>query len=106
MKFARAKGLSNRRVIFGQVLKNILIPVITVIGLELGNLIAFSVVTETVFAWPGMGKLIIDSIQLLDRPIIVAYLMIIVFMFVTINLVVDILYSVLDPRVRLQDIKA
>jgi peptide/nickel transport system permease protein len=69
-------------------------------------LIAFSVVTETVFAWPGMGKLIIDSILQLDRPIIVAYLMIIVFMFVTINLVVDILYSVLDPRVRLQDIKA
>ena len=106
VKFARAKGLSNRRVIFVHVLKNILIPVITVIGLELGNLIAFSIVTETVFAWPGMGKLIIDSIQLLDRPIIVAYLMIIVFMFVTINLVVDILYSVLDPRVRLQDIKA
>ena len=106
VKFARAKGLSNRRVIFVHVLKNILIPVVTVIGLELGNLIAFSVVTETVFAWPGMGKLIIDSIQLLDRPIIVAYLMIIVFMFVTINLVVDILYSVLDPRVRLQDIKA
>ena len=106
VKFARAKGLSNRRIIFVHVLKNILIPVITVVGLELGNLIAFSVVTETVFAWPGMGKLIIDSIQLLDRPIIVAYLMIIVFMFVTINLVVDILYSVLDPRVRLQDIKA
>ena len=106
VKFAKAKGLSNRRVIFVHVLKNILIPVITVVGLELGNLIAFSVVTETVFAWPGMGKLIIDSIQLLDRPIIVAYLMIIVFMFVTINLVVDILYSVLDPRVRLQDIKA
>ncbi len=106
VKFARAKGLSNRRVIFVHVLKNILIPVVTVVGLELGNLIAFSVVTETVFAWPGMGKLIIDSIQLLDRPIIVAYLMIIVFMFVTINLVVDILYSVLDPRVRLQDVKA
>jgi len=106
VKFARAKGLSNKRVIFVHVLKNILIPVVTVVGLELGNLIAFSVVTETVFAWPGMGKLIIDSIQLLDRPIIVAYLMIIVFMFVTINLVVDILYSVLDPRVRLQDIKA
>ena len=106
IKFARAKGLSSRRVIFVHVLKNILIPVVTVVGLELGNLIAFSVVTETVFAWPGMGKLIIDSIQLLDRPIIVAYLMIIVFMFVTINLVVDILYSVLDPRVRLQDIKA
>jgi peptide/nickel transport system permease protein len=106
VKFARAKGLSTRRVILVHVLKNILIPVITVIGLELGNLIAFSVVTETVFAWPGMGKLIIDSILLLDRPIIVAYLMIIVFMFVTINLVVDILYSVLDPRVRLQDVKA
>ena len=106
VKFARAKGLSTRRVILVHVLKNILIPVITVVGLELGNLIAFSVVTETVFAWPGMGKLIIDSIQLLDRPIIVAYLIIIVFMFVTINLVVDILYSVLDPRVRLQDVKA
>ncbi len=106
VKFARAKGLSSRRVILVHVLKNILIPVVTVIGLELGNLIAFSVVTETVFAWPGMGKLIIDSIQMLDRPIIVAYLMIIVFMFVTINLVVDILYSVLDPRVRLQDVKA
>lgn len=106
VKFARAKGLSTRRVILVHILKNILIPVVTVVGLELGNLIAFSVVTETVFAWPGMGKLIIDSIQLLDRPIIVAYLMIIVFMFVTINLVVDILYSVLDPRVRLQDVKA
>ena len=106
VKFARAKGLSTRRVILVHVLKNILIPVVTVVGLELGNLIAFSVVTETVFAWPGMGKLIIDSILLLDRPIIVAYLIIIVFMFVTINLVVDILYSVLDPRVRLQDVKA
>ncbi len=106
VKFARAKGLSTRRVILVHVLKNILIPVVTVVGLELGNLIAFSVVTETVFAWPGMGKLIIDSIQLLDGPIIVAYLMIIVFMFVTINLVVDIFYSVLDPRVRLQDVKA
>jgi peptide/nickel transport system permease protein len=86
-------------------LKNILIPVVTVLGLELGGLIAFSVVTETVFAWPGMGKLIIDSIHLLDRPVVVAYLMIIVLMFVTINLVVDILYSILDPRVRLQDLK-
>jgi peptide/nickel transport system permease protein len=106
VKFARAKGLSTRRVILVHILKNILIPVVTVVGLELGNLIAVSVVTETVFAWPGMGKLIIDSILQLDRPIIVAYLMIIVFMFVTINLVVDILYSVLDPRVRLQDVKA
>ena len=105
VKFARAKGLSTRRVVLVHVLKNILIPVVTVIGLELGNLIAFSVVTETVFAWPGMGKLMIDSIELLDRPIIVAYLLITVVMFVTINLVVDILYSVLDPRVRLQDVK-
>jgi peptide/nickel transport system permease protein len=106
VKFARAKGISPRRVVLVHILKNILIPVITVIGLELGNLIAFSVVTETVFAWPGMGKLIIDSILLLDRPIMVAYLLITVIMFVTINLVVDILYSVLDPRVRLQDVKA
>ncbi|MFQ5828417.1 MAG: ABC transporter permease [Candidatus Methylomirabilia bacterium] len=105
VKFAWAKGLSPQRVVRVHILKNILIPVVTVIGLELGSLIAFSVVTETVFAWPGMGKLIIDSIQQLDRPIIVAYLMIIVFMFVTINLVVDVLYSVLDPRVRLQDVK-
>ena len=106
IKFARAKGLSNARVILVHLLKNILIPVVTVVGLEFGNLIAFSVVTETVFAWPGMGKLIIDSIQNLDRPVVVAYLMIIVLMFVIINLVVDILYSLLDPRVRLQDIKA
>ena len=106
VKFARAKGLSAPRVVMVHILKNILIPVVTILGLEFGNLIAFSIVTETVFAWPGMGKLIIDSIQVLDRPIIVAYLLIIVFMFIAINLVVDILYSVLDPRVRLQDVKA
>jgi peptide/nickel transport system permease protein len=105
IKFARAKGLRHSRIIMVHVLKNILIPVITVLGLEFGSLIAFSVVTETVFAWPGMGKLIIDSINLLDRPVVVAYLMIIVFMFIFINLVVDVLYSVLDPRVRLQDVK-
>ena len=87
-------------------MKNIMIPVVTVLGLEFGGLIAFSVVTETVFAWPGMGKLIIESIQNLDRPIIVAYLMIIVLVFVVINLVVDILYSILDPRVRLQDVSS
>ena len=106
VKFARAKGLSPRRVIFVHVLKNIMIPLVTIIGLELGSVIAFAVVTETVFAWPGMGKLIIDSIFVLDRPVIVAYLIIIVMMFITINLVVDILYSILDPRVRLADIKA
>lgn len=106
VKFARAKGLSPRRVVLVHVLKNILIPVVTVLGLELGSVIAFAVVTETVFAWPGMGKLIIDSIALLDRPVIVAYLLITALMFVVINLVVDLLYSVLDPRVRLQDVKA
>ncbi len=106
IKFARAKGLSTKRVIFVHLMKNIMIPVVTVLGLEFGGLIAFSVVTETVFAWPGMGKLIIDSIQGLDRPVIVAYLMIIVLVFVIINLVVDVLYSILDPRVRLQDVKA
>src|SRR6478736_6453015 len=102
VKFARAKGLTPSRVIFVHVLKNIMIPVVTVVGLELGSTIAFAVVTESVFAWPGMGKLIIDSINVLDRPIIVAYLMMIVLLFVTINLVVDILYTVLDPRVRLE----
>ena len=105
IKFARAKGLGPTRVIFVHLMKNIMIPVVTVLGLEFGGLIAFSVVTETVFAWPGMGKLIIDSIQSLDRPIIVAYLMIIVLVFVIINLVVDVLYSILDPRVRLQDVE-
>jgi peptide/nickel transport system permease protein len=102
VKFARAKGLSPFRVTFVHVFKNIMIPVVTVVGLELGGTIAFSVVTESVFAWPGMGKLIIDSINVLDRPVIVAYLMMIVLMFIIINLAVDILYTVLDPRVRLE----
>jgi peptide/nickel transport system permease protein len=106
VKFARAKGLSPARVVLVHVLKNILVPVVTVLGLELGGLIAFSVVTETVFAWPGMGKLLIDSIQRLDRPVIVAYLVITVLMFVLINLIVDVLYSMLDPRVRLKEAKA
>ena len=106
IKFARAKGLSSSRVVLVHIMKNIMIPVVTVLGLELGGVIAFAVVTETVFAWPGMGKLLIDSIQLLDRPIIVAYLMITVLMFVVINLVVDIIYSLLDPRVRLKDVKS
>ncbi len=103
IKFARAKGLSTSRIVGLHLLKNILIPVVTVLGLEFGSLIAFSVVTETIFAWPGMGKLLIEAIQTLDRPIIVAYLMMIVVVFIVINLVVDILYSVLDPRVRLRD---
>lgn len=106
VKFAHAKGLSDGRVLFVHVLKNILIPLVTVLGLELANIIAFAVVTETIFAWPGMGKLLIDSIELVDRPVIVAFLMIVVFMFIVINLVVDIIYSVLDPRVRLRGIRA
>jgi peptide/nickel transport system permease protein len=102
VKFARAKGLAPSRVIGVHVLKNIMIPVVTVVGLQFGSTIAFSVVTETVFAWPGMGKLIIDSINVLDRPVIVAYLMMVVLLFITANLIVDILYTVLDPRVRLE----
>ena len=97
VKFARAKGLSNRRVIGVHVLRNILIPIVTVIGLQFGSLIAFAIVTESVFAWPGMGKLLIDSINLLDRPVIVSYLLVIVTLFI--------LYSALDPRVRLSESK-
>src|SRR5215831_8376232 len=105
VKFARAKGLTHARVIGVHVLRNILIPIVTVTGLEFGSVIAFAIVTETVFAWPGMGKLLIDSINLLDRPIVVAYLLVTVFMFVLINLAVDVLYSGLDPRVRLAESK-
>jgi peptide/nickel transport system permease protein len=103
IKFARAKGLPARRVIGVHLLKNILIPLVTVIGLELGSVIAYAIVTESIFAWPGMGKLVIDSIFQLDRPVVVAYLLVVVFMFIVINLVVDVLYSVLDPRVRLAE---
>ncbi|WP_422365685.1 ABC transporter permease [Pelagibius sp.] len=106
VKFARAKGLSERRIVLVHIAKNIMIPVVTILGLELGSMIAFAVVTETVFAWPGMGKLLIDSIQALDRPVVVAYLMLTVFMFIVINLVVDMLYCLLDPRVRLSEAKA
>jgi len=100
VKFARAKGLRESRVIYVHVLKNILIPIVTVVGMEFGSLIAFATVTETIFAWPGVGKLIIDSIMKLDRPVVVAYLLIVVTMFIVLNLLVDIIYSVLDPRVR------
>jgi peptide/nickel transport system permease protein len=101
VKFARAKGLAPGRVIGVHILKNILIPIVTVIGLELGSVIAGAIVTETIFAWPGTGKLLIDSINQLDRPVIVAYLLVIVSIFIAINFVVDVLYSLLDPRVRL-----
>lgn len=105
IRFARAKGLSPSRIVGVHVLKNIMIPILTVLGLELGSMIAFAVVTETVFAYPGMGKLLIDSINRLDRPIIVAYLMLTVVIFVVINLVVDVLYAAIDPRVRLSEAK-
>ena len=101
VKFARAKGLTSKRVVGVHVLKNILIPIVTVIGLELGSVIAFAIITETIFAWPGSGKLLIDSINQLDRPVIVAYLVVIVTIFIVINFVVDVMYSLLDPRVRL-----
>jgi peptide/nickel transport system permease protein len=106
VKFARAKGLGPTRIVGVHVLKNILIPIVTVLGLEFGSLVAFSVVTETIFSWPGMGKLLLEAIQRLDRPVIVAYIMVVVVLFVFINLVVDLLYSVLDPRVRLSDAQA
>ncbi len=106
IKFARAKGLAWGRILRVHLLKNILIPIVTISGLEFGQVVAFAVVTETVFAWPGMGKLLLDSIITLDRPVVVAYLILIVFFLVMLNLVVDILYSVLDPRVRLQGGKA
>jgi peptide/nickel transport system permease protein len=100
VRFARAKGLGESAVLRSHVLPNILIPIVTVAGLELGSLIAFAIVTETVFAWPGMGKLLIESINVLDRPVIVAYLMATVCLFILINLLVDLLYGALDPRVR------
>ncbi|OZI34036.1 ABC transporter permease [Bordetella genomosp. 10] len=100
VKFARAKGLAPLRVVVVHVLRNTLIPLVTVLGLELGSTIAYATVTESIFAWPGAGKLILDSIYSLDRPVIVAYLMVIVLLFVTVNLVVDVLYRILDPRAR------
>lgn len=101
IKYARAKGLRNRRVLGVHLLKNILIPIVTIGGLEYGQVFAFAVVTETVFSWPGMGKLLIDSIITLDRPVVVAYLMLTVVFLALLNLAVDIAYTILDPRVRL-----
>ena len=101
VRFARAQGLPDRQIVFGHVLRNISIPIVTVFGLELGSTLAFAVVTETVFTWPGVGKLIIDSILQLDRPVMVSYLVLVVILFVLINLVVDLVYARLDPRVRL-----
>jgi peptide/nickel transport system permease protein len=101
VRFARSKGLREGRVLGTHVLRNVLVPVVAVTGVQFGSVIAFAVVTETIFAWPGMGKLLIDSINVLDRPVIVGYLCIVVVLFVAINLAVDLLTAWLDPRVRL-----
>jgi ABC-type dipeptide/oligopeptide/nickel transport system permease component len=100
IKFARARGLSNRAVHFGHALKNTLVPVITITGLQLGSIIAFAIITETVFQWPGVGALFINSVQFVDVPVMAAYLMLIALIFVVINLIVDLLYYAVDPRLR------
>jgi peptide/nickel transport system permease protein len=102
IKFARARGLTNRAVYFGHALKNTLIPVITITGVQLGSIIAFSIITETVFSWPGVGLLFVQSVLFADVPVMAAYLVLIGFFFVVINLVVDLLYFVVDPRLRAQ----
>lgn len=102
VKFARARGLPDRIVNFGHALRNTLIPVLTISGLQLGGLIAFSIITETVFAWPGMGSLFIQAVQFPDVPVMAAYLCLIALVFVVINLVVDLLYAVVDPRLRVR----
>jgi peptide/nickel transport system permease protein len=100
IRFARARGLTTRAIHFGHALKNTLVPVITVAGLQFGSVIAFSIITETVFQWPGMGLLFVQAVQNVDIPIMAAYLLMVSLIFVTINLVVDILYTVVDPRLR------
>ena len=102
IKFARARGLTNNAVHFGHALKNTLVPVLTIMGLQLGTIIAFAIVTETVFQWPGMGFLFIQSVQFADIPVMAAYLVLISFVFVSINLIVDLLYYVVDPRLRIE----
>lgn len=101
IKFARARGLTSRAVNFGHALKNTLIPVITIIGLQLGAIIAFAIITETVFQWPGMGLLFIQAVQNADIPVMSAYLMLVAFLFVSINFIVDLLYVWIDPRIRI-----
>lgn len=105
IKFGRARGLSNRAINYSHALKNTLVPVITITGLQVGSIIAFAIITETVFQWPGMGLLFIQSVQNVDIPIMAAYLLLIGFLFVTINLVVDMLYFAVDPRLRVQGAK-
>ena len=102
IKFARARGLTNRAIHFGHALKNTLVPVITITGLQIGSLIAFAIITETVFQWPGMGLLFLQAIQFVDIPVMAAYLCLVAFIFVVINLIVDLLYYTIDPRLRLE----
>ncbi|PVH28668.1 ABC transporter permease [Pararhodobacter oceanensis] len=102
VKFARARGLSNRAVHFGHALKNTLVPVITITGLQLGSIIAFAIITETVFQWPGVGALFINSVRAVDVPVMAAYLVLIALIFVIINLIVDLLYYAVDPRLRVE----
>jgi peptide/nickel transport system permease protein len=102
IKFARARGLTDRAVYFGHALRNTLVPVITITGLQIGSIIAFAIITETVFQWPGMGLLFIQSVQVADIPIMAAYLCLIALIFVVINLIVDLLYFVVDPRLRVE----
>ena len=102
IKFARARGLSNRAVNFSHALKNTLVPVITITGLQLGGIIAFAIITETVFQWPGMGLLFVQAVRFVDIPVMSAYLMLVAFFFVLINLIVDMLYYLVDPRLRLE----
>ena len=102
IKFSRARGLMNRSIYFGHALKNTLVPVITITGLQIGSLLAFSIITETVFQWPGMGLLILQAIQFVDIPVMSSYLVLIALIFVIINLIVDLLYYTVDPRLRIE----
>jgi len=102
IKFARARGLSERAINFGHALKNTLVPVITIIGIQLGSVIAFAIITETVFQWPGMGLLFLIAVQNADIPVMAAYLLLVAAIFVAINLIVDLLYAVIDPRIRVE----
>ena len=105
VRFARSRGVPEVKIYFRHALKNALVPVITVTGLQLGSIIAFAIITETVFQWPGLGLLFIDSVQFVDIPVMASYLMFISVMFVSINLVVDLLYTAIDPRLRVSDTK-
>jgi len=104
VNFAMAKGLKKLRIIYIHIMKNILIPIVTTIGVQFSLIFAFSVLTESIFGWPGMGKLLLDSIVMLDRPVIIAYLLVITIIFIIINMIVDMIYSVLDPRIKLRSL--